>query len=757
MNEQINRRHFLAGTGALTVSVLMPGIEARAATFGLEKRPPLEPRKLASYISIRPDGSAIAYFGKMDMGQGTDVGVAQMVAEELDLPVEKVIILMGDSGTSLNQGGASGSTGVSHGGVTLRNAGAEARRLLIDMASKHLGVPADDLTVDKGIIISKSTPAKKVSYGELIGGRWFDTEVEWNGQIGNNLAIKTPAKPKDPKEYKVYGTSPPRRDVEWKLLGTDNFVTDVKVPGMLHARMVMPPVAGAVPTAVDEGSIKNIPGARIVRDKAFLGVVAPKEWDAIKASRQLKVTWSDPPPAFPGNKEIYNHIRKAPTVQRGGAGEFLKAPEKVDEAFKGAAKIIEATYEWPFQSHASMGPACAVVDYQPNGISTLWTGSQKPHFAGEGVASVLGVKVDQVRAIWVAGPGSYGRNDAGDAAVAAAIFSKAVGKPVRFQSMRDEGTAWSPKSPASIHTVRAGLDADGKVIAWHFHSKSFDRLNVNSNESSAGDTLHGQMIGAAPKPLNTYGTPSNSYKWPVRHETWETIAPLLASVNPLRSSHLRDPLGPEIHFAHESFVDEVAFSTKKDPVEFRMSYVSDQRDKDVIKAAADKSGWQPRTDARKQRTGDIARGQGFAYSTRNGTRVAVVAEVEVNTRTGNVKAKKFTVAHDCGIVINPRLLTETIEGNVVQALSRALHEEILFDNRKVTSVDWETYPILDYTERPEAIDVVLINRQNIAPNGAGEGSMRPIVAALANAIHDATGVRLRQGPFTPDRLKAGMA
>ncbi len=757
MNEQINRRHFLAGTGALTVSVLMPGVEARAASFGLEKRPPLEPRKLASYISIRPDGSAIAYFGKMDMGQGTDVGVAQMVAEELDLPVEKVIILMGDSGTSLNQGGASGSTGVSHGGVTLRNAGAEARRLLIDMASKHLGVPPDDLTVDKGIIISKSTPTKKVSYGELIGGRWFDTEVEWNGQIGNNLAIKTPAKPKDPKEYKVYGTSPPRRDVEWKLLGTDNFVTDVKVPGMLHARMVMPPVAGAVPTAVDEGSIKNIPGARVVRDKAFLGVVAPKEWDAIKASRQLKVTWSDPPPAFPGHKEIYNHIRKAPTVQRGGAGEFLKAPEKVDEAFKGAAKIIEATYEWPFQSHASMGPACAVVDYQPNGISTLWTGSQKPHFAGEGVASVLGVKVEQVRAIWVAGPGSYGRNDAGDAAVAAAIFSKAVGKPVRFQSMRDEGTAWSPKSPASIHTVRAGLDADGKVVAWHFHSKSFDRLNVNSNESSAGDTLHGQMIGAAPKPLNTYGTPSNSYKWPVRHETWETIAPLLASVNPLRSSHLRDPLGPEIHFAHESFVDEVAFATKKDPVEFRMSYVSDQRDKDVIKAAADKSGWQPRTDARKQRTGDIARGQGFAYSTRNGTRVAVVAEVEVNTRTGNVKAKKFTVAHDCGIVINPRLLTETIEGNVVQALSRALHEEILFDNRKVLSVDWETYPILDYTERPEAIDVVLINRQNIPPNGAGEGSMRPIVAALANAIHDATGVRLRQGPFTPDRLKAGMA
>lgn len=755
MNTQINRRTFLGGTGALTVSVLMPGHASAAPTLGLDKRPPLDPKKLASYISIQADGSAVAYFGKMDMGQGTDVGVAQMVAEELDLPAERVLVLAGDAGTSLNQGGASGSTGVSHGGATLRNAAAEARYVMLEMASKQLEVPVEDLATANGVISSKSNPAKKVSYGDLIGGRWFDTEVEWNGKIGNDLSMKTRAKLKDPKEYKVYGTSAPRRDVAWKMLGTGDYVTDIKVPGMLHARTIMPPVAGSIPTAVDEASIKDIPGAKVIWDKGLLGVVAPKEWDAIKAMRQLKVTWSDVKAPFPEQKDLYTHIRNTKSVKQGGSAKNVK-PEVLDEAFAKADRIIEGSYEWPFQSHASMGPACAVVDYQPNGITTLWTGSQKPHFAGDGVAAVLGLKPEQVRGIWAAGPGSYGRNDAGDAATFAALFSKATGKPVRYQAMRNEGSGWDPKSPASVHTVRAGLDKDGNVIAWHFHSKAFDRLNVSSNESDPSDTLAGQMIGIAPKPGNTYATPEESYAFPVKQQTWETIPPLLDKVSPLRSSHLRDPLGPEIHFANESFVDEVAFATGKDPVAFRLATAADARDKEVIKAAADKAGWQPRTAARKQRNGDVAIGQGIAYSQRNGTRVAIVAEVEVNTKTGKVRGKKFTVAHDCGIVINPRLLTQGIEGNICQGLSRATYEEVKFSKDNVTSVDWESYPILDIKDRPTEIDVILISRQNLPPNGAGEGSMRPVVAAVANAIYDATGVRMRQGPFTPDRLKAGL-
>jgi nicotinate dehydrogenase subunit B len=756
MNHQINRRQALLGAGALTVTVLMPGVEASAQTIGLVKRPPLDARKLASYISIDQNGGATAYYGKMDMGQGTDVGVAQMVAEELDLSAERVTIVMGDTGLTLNQGGASSSNGISAGGITLRNAAAEARRLLVQMASKRLGVPEGNLRVDNGVVIATNDPSKRVSYGELTGGRWFDAEVEWNGQTGNNLAIKTIAKPKDVKDYKVIGTSAPRRDVEGKILGTMDFVSDIKLPGMLHGRMVLPPVAGASPVNVDESSVKDIPGVRIVREKAFLAVLAPKEWDAVKAAEKLKVTWSDVKPPFPEQKDLYNHIRRAKPVASGGAAANLKEPEKIDAAFKGADRIIEATYEWPFQSHASMGPACAVVDYQPNGLTRVWTGSQKPHFTADGVAAILGLKKEQVRGIWIPGPGCYGRNDAGDIAAAAAIMSKAVGKPVRFQSMRLDGTAWDPKSPASVHTVRAGLDKEGKIVAWHFHSKAFDRLDVNSNESFPGHTLAGQLVGAPLKPGRVYGTPSESYRFPVKHQTWDVIAPFLESMSPLRTSHLRDPLGPEIHFANESFMDEVAFATKTDPVEFRLRYVSDPRDQDLIKAVAEKAGWQKRTGARRIQTGDIATGQGIGYSTRAGTRVAVIAEVEVNMKTGRVRGKRFVVSHDCGIIINPQLLTQTIEGNILQAFSRSLFEEVKFDTRNVTSVDWEGYPILEIGDAPATVEVVLINRPNQRPTGAGEGAMRPVVAAVANAIYDATGVRLRQGPFTPDRLRAGL-
>ena len=755
MNTPINRRHFLSAAGALTVSVLMPGEKASAATFGLEKRPPLEPTKLASYISIRADGSAVAYFGKMDMGQGTDIGVAQMVAEELDLPADKVIILAGDTATSLNQGGASSASGVRQGGAALRNAAAEARLVMLELASKELGLPVDDLTVANGVISSKSDATKKTSYGELIGGRWFDTEVEWNGQIGNGLSMKPRAKLKDPKNYKVVGTPVPRRDVEWKLLGTADYVGDIKVPGMLHARTIMPQVAGAVPTAVDEASIKDIPGAKVVWEKAMLGVVAPREWDAIKASRQLKVTWSDVKAPFPEQKELYNHIRNANVIKSGGAPKNVE-PAAVEAAFKGADKIIEATYEWPFHSHASMGPACAVCDYQPTGTTTVWTGSQKPHYTGIGVAKILGVKPESVHAIWVAGPGSYGRNDAGDAAVFAAIFSKATGKPVRYQGMRHEGSAWNPKAPASIHTVRAGVK-DGKVVAFHFHSKSFDRLNVSSNESDPADNLGGQMLGFAAKPGLTYAPPENSYAFPVKQQTWDVVAPFLDSMSPLRSSHMRDPLGPETHFANEGFIDELAYALGQDPVAYRLATVTDARDKDVLKAASEKAGWQPHTAARKQVKGDIATGQGMAYAQRDGTRVAIVAEVDVNLKTGKVHARKFTVAHDCGLIVNPALLTKTIEGCVCMGLSRAMHEEVMFSKENVSSVDWMTYPILDITERPHEIDVILVNRPDQPPAGAGEPALRPIAAAVANAIFDATGVRLRQAPFTPDRLKAGLA
>ncbi len=755
MTIQTNRRGFIAGAGSLIVSIALPGVvvPASAAPVALDKRPALDPTKLASYLSVNADGTINAYLGKLDMGQGTDVGIAQMVAEELDVAVDRVHVLQGDTDTILNMGGATGSSGIWKGGAALRNAAAEARRVLLDMAAEKLGASADKLAVANGVVSVQGEAGKTVTYAQLIGGKWFDVPLEWNKQIGIMLGVKGEAKPKSFKDYKVIGKTYRRRDVADKVLGKMEYAVDVKPKGMMHARVVLPPVAGAVPTAVDEASIKHIKGARVVRKEAFLAVVAPREWDAIKAQRALKVTWSDASPAFPGHAGVYDWIRKATPNKRSvevNVGDL-------DKAFADAAKIVEATYEWPFQSHASMGPGCAVVDYKPEGITTVWTPTQKPHYARDGVANILGLPPEKVHGLYMMGAGSYGRNDSGDAAMAAAVISKEIGKPVRVQHMRAEGHGWDPKNPASVHQVRAAVDKDGNVTAWHFESKAFSRLDVESNESQPAHTLPGQLMGVPLKYTAAFGVPEESYGFAARRKAWETVPPLLDRSSPLRSSHMRDPTGPQVHFASESFMDELAFAIGMDPVAFRLKYLTDPRDVAVVKAAAEKAGWTPRTGARKQVVGDVARGQGIAFSQRAGTHVAVVSEVEVNAKTGKVWCKRFVVAHDCGQIINPGLLTMGIEGNMVQGASRALWEETTFDDKSVTSLDWIGYPILDMKEAPEAIDVVLIDHPEIEPTGAGEPSMRPVAAAIANAIYDATGVRLRQAPFTPERVKAGMA
>ena len=362
-----------------------------------------------------------------------------------------------------------------------------------------------------------------------------------------------------------------------------------------------------------------------------------------------------------------------------------------------------------------------------------------------------------MRAIWVPGPGSYGRNDAGDAAVDAALLAKAVGRPVRLQYTRDQGTGWDPKGPASIHRVRAAIDAAGKVIAYEFGTKAFPRVDVNSNESKPHDTLAGQLTGVALQSGDGFGVPEDSYGFANKRTYWETVAPLLDRASPLRTSHLRDPIGPQVHFASESFMDEVAAALKLDPVAFRLQYVTDPRDIAVIKAAAEKAGWQSRPSPRKDQSGTTVSGRGIAYVQRHPTRVAMVAEVEVDRSTGKVWVRKFTVAHDCGQIINPDGLRQTIEGNVVQSISRTLWEEVRFNNKNVTSVDWLSYPILDITETPETIDVVLIDRPEIAPTGAGEPATRPVAAAIANAVFDATGVRIRRAPFSPDYVKAALS
>jgi nicotinate dehydrogenase subunit B len=751
-----SRRALLKAGGALVVSFGAPitfdAARAADAAAAVAAKPPLTPDQLSSYIAVNADGTVSAYFGKMDMGQGLSVAIRQMIAEELDVAFARMQLFIGDTDTSVNQGGASGSTGIQDGGKQMRMAAAEARRVLVEMAAEQLGLPTDQLVVTDGVVHSTSDAAKKITYAQLIGGKFFNVHLDWNGKYGNPLYAPGKAKPKDPKDYTVVGKPIPRDDIAPKVFAQADFAMDVRVPGMVHGRMIRPAIAGAVPVQVDESSIKDIPSAKVVWDKGFLGVVADKEWDAIKAARLLKVEWSDASPPFPDQAALYDHIRQAPTRKR----EVGKEAGNVDDAFKGAARVIEAEYEWPFQSHARMGPGCALVEIK-DGHVTCWTGTQKAHFVQTGLANILQMPQENVHVIWTTGPGSYGRSDADDCAADAAVLAKAVGKPVRVQYMRDQGTAWDPKAPASIHRVRAAIDGAGNVFAYDFLSKGFSRIDVDTNGSQPKDTLAGQTLGVALKSGDGFGVPGDSYGFANKRTAWETIAPLLDRASPLRSSHMRDPVGPQIHFASESFIDELAAALKVDPVEFRLRYVREARDIAVIKAAAEKAGWQTRPSPRNDRTGDKATGRGIAYAQRGPTRVAVIAEVDVDRTTGKIWARKFTVAHDCGQIINPNGLHHAIENNVVQATSRTLWEEVKFDNKTVTSVDWRTYPILDVTEAPEQVDIVMIDHPEIAPSGAGEASSRPVPAAIANAVFDATGVRIRRAPFTPDNVKSSLS
>jgi nicotinate dehydrogenase subunit B len=754
------RRTFLAACGAMIVTLAAPpGWSATAFAQGVPggtRRPPLAPDQLDSWIAINPDGTVSAFLGKVDGGQGVDVAIAQIVAEELDVPYEAVTVVMGDTATTINQGGASGSTGVQKGGATLRDTAAEARRVLIELASRRLSVPAAQLTAADGVVFLPADPAKRVSYAELIGGRFFNTPLEWNNRIGSALTAKGKAEPKRPDQYKIVGTPRARRDVAAKVYASFEYVTDIRVPGMLHGRMIRPPVAGAVPVSVDEASLADLAGARVVRVKDLIGIVADKEWDAVRAARGLAVVWSQVKAPFPKQRELYQDIREAPVVKR----ELIENRGSVDAVFDFAQaqgwRIIEAEYEWPFQSHASMGPACAIVDAKPDS-AVLWTGSQKPHYARDVVAALLGLAADKVTGHWRMGPGSYGRNDAGDAAADAAILSKAVGRPVRVQYMRHEGHGWDPKAPASVHRVRAALDPSGKVIAHEFITKAFSILDIMSNESRPAYTLAGHLMGYALEPIQDFGGPVDSYGFAHKRVGWETIPPLLDRASPLRTSHMRATASPQSHFAGEQFIDELAVATGTDPIDFRLRYLSDPRDIAVLEAAAESAGWQPRPPSRIAPTGTASvSGRGIAMAQKNGTTVAIIADVEVDRSTGQVRPLRFVVAHDCGLIVNPLGLRRTIEGNLIQTTSRTLWEEVTFDRNNVTSVDWKTYPISEIATTPDSVEIVLINRPDKPSGGAGEATCRAVAGALANAVFDATGARLRRAPLTPARVKAAL-
>ena len=756
----LSRREFVKDTGGLLIgfsladSTVLPRVLAAAAP---EAATP-SPNRLDAWLRIDRDGNVHVFTGKAEIGMGVETGFAQIVAEELDVPLARVVFVMGDTSSTADQGGVGGSTSIALGSKPLRNVSATARALLLRLAAKNLGASPDELQVREGVVSVKADPARKVSYAELAASGDLDDALKVSGE-GFALNVEGLGKPKDPSAYTVVGQPVPRVDLAPKILGKWQYVTDVRVDGMLHGRVVRPAGVGAKLMGVDDSAAKKIPGyLQTVTKGNFLGVVAENEWAAIRAAKALRVSWSAPERAFPEQKDLYQHMRSVTpkatkeTLKKGDAAGVLAS----------AAKKVQASYEVPFQSHATMGPGCAVADIHTDGLSTIWSGGQKPHALQKGFAELLRVPLDRVRVIWVEDAGSYGRPGFEDTAADAVLLSQAVGKPVRVQWSRADMTAWGTKGPAVVYDLAAAIDERGEIAAVDFTSRAFSGGEVHFQPSDAGNYLGAQLSGVrntgGVDEFAQWGVQAPAYVFANIHAVSHVLPGFYDSASPLRTTHLRDPEGPQTSFAVESFMDELAAATGADPIEFRLRHLDNARAKAVLTAAAEKAGWERRPSPKSNKgSGDIVTGRGVGLSTRGGTYVGTIAEVEVNRRTGAARVTRFICAHDCGLIINPEALRGTIAANLIQSMSRGMKEEVTFDRSNVTSVDWITYPIARAPEIPAQVDIVLINHPELPPSGAGEPSSRATAAAIANAIFDATGARVRQTPLTPARVKAALS
>jgi CO/xanthine dehydrogenase Mo-binding subunit len=726
--------------------------------------------QLDSWVVIHQDNTATFYVGKTDGGQGTGTAFRQLMADELDIAFDKTDLIMGVTDKTVDQGGSGGSDGIETDGWPMRRVAAEARRVLLEMASTRFGVPVEQLAVSDAVISVRSDPSKKVTYGELIGGRRFNVTL-----TGNNINATTGvAKVKNVQDHKIIGTSPQRYDIPGKVDGSLKWAVDAKVPGMLHARNVRPPTVGAKLVSIDESSVRNVPGfVKVVSKGNYVAVVCEREEQAIQASKQLKCNWQKSATLpLPGSEELYSYMRNSTPTSvvepRDNAPEVVGDP---DGALAGAAKVVEAEYEYPFQGHTAIGPAHAMAD-PSDGQLTIWSNDMKAYGLRNGVAEFLNIPREQVRVIWQEGPQLYGRTAADDAGFEAAYLAHELGRPVRMQWMRHEETAWDVKGPAFTFKLRGGLDDQGNLVALEYNARTIDYNHIGYNDPNT--VLVAQLMGRRPdKPApGGANVPTEAYVVPNRRRRTEVVGLPVIYETPLRVGNLRDPNGPQTTFAGESFIDEMAAAAGADPVEFRLKHLmaSDQdngrfiraRSIAVVKAAAEKYGWDTRPSPNRLGTGTILTGRGIAYCYRGGTVLAEIAEVEVNRSTGNVWVKRLVCAHDCGLVVNPEGLRRVIEGNMLHGLSRALYEEVQFDQEKLTSVDWVTHPSIRHHDAPAQVDVVLVNgdpnpnRPDLPPYGAGEAATKPTVAAVANAIYDATGVRIRRIPLRSNRVLAAL-
>lgn len=732
----VSRRQFLGLTG-LIVSFALP-VSSASATSGANSRSvPATPKTVApdqvdGFLAIDRQGNVTVFSGKVDLGTGVRTAMTQIAAEELDVPIARVAVVEGDTSLTPDQGPTYGSLSIEDGGMQIRQAAATARRALVRRAAQRLKLNEHELIVRAGVIQTRHGEPS-VSYGDLIGGTTF------------GLALDKDAPLKDPATYTVVGRSQPRLDIPDKVMGRFTYMHDFRVAGMVHGRVVRPPAIGAALLSVDESSVSHVPGLlKVVRLRNFLAVVAETEWGAITAARQLKASWSDWQ-GLPDADELWDYVRSTRITHEdvtSDRGDTAAALAKSD-------RRLQATYDFAIHTHGSIGPSCAVASFE-GGKLTCWSASQATHNLRKQLALMLGMSEDDLRMIYIAGSGCYGRNGHEDAAADAVLLAREVGRPVRVQWMRADEHGWDPKGPPTLIDMQSGLDASGNVTAWY--SQFYGPEGIAGKVELVAAELSGMPHETKMSPGGIIKGTAVPYTFP----SVKTIAHRLATT-PFRPSWIRAPGRMQSAFANEAFLDELAVAAARDPFELRLHYLAnDPRAVALLERLARFSNWHRRI-PQKQGTDGSAMGRGMAFVKYelDRTYVGMVATVEVVRATGVIKAKHFAVVQDCGQVINPDGVRNQIEGNVVQTVSRTLIEQLRYDRSRVTSVDWASYPILTFPDVPD-VDIELIDRPEDKPLGVGEPSSALVSAAMSNAVFDAVGVRLRSVPFSPAKTLAAI-
>jgi nicotinate dehydrogenase subunit B len=733
----LDRRQVLAGGGALIVSFSLSDAFAQDQSAPVAAHPVRsigslkETPFLDSWVRIDADGSITVFTGKAELGQGFKTAFQQIAAEELDVPFKSLMVVTADTGRTANEGYTAGSHSMQDSGTAILNAAAQARELLIAEAARRLDVPAENLRTENGAVVAPD--GQRLSYGDLVAGGMLHVQAQPESKL------------KDPATYTVVGQPVPRVDIPAKVTGGAAYVQDMRLPGMVHARVVRPPSYGAQLTDCDTSAIETMPGVvKVIRSGNFLAVVTKKEFQAIKAMRALAAAakWQETA-SLPKQEDISRVLLGLPSQD---STIFTRS----NPAIVGQ-KTIEATYTRPYQSHGSIGPSCAVGHYVDD-LTTVWTHTQGVYPDRQGIAEMLRVPPAKVRLIHVEGSGCYGHNGADDAAADAALIARELpGVPVRVQWMREQEHGWEPYGPAMVTKLKASLDSNGAIADWNFEVWS----NTHSmRPGGAGSLLAAQHMAqpfavpaAKPLPLPEGGGDRNAipiYTFPNAHVMHHFIPAM-----PVRISAMRALGAYHNVFSIESFMDELAIAAGADPVEFRLKHLDDPRGRDVIAKAAQGFGWQ------KGQKAPQGRGFGFAFACYKNLAAycAIATEVEINRETGRPRLVRAVAAVDSGQVVNPDGLINQVEGAIMQSMSWTLYEAVTFDDTRITSIDWQTYPILRFDAVPDSIEVDIINRPGQPFLGSGETGQGPAAASIANAIANAAGKRLRDLPLTRKRIK----